>query len=176
MHSHLSFRTVGAGDGALLKALTRQSVEDAPYAFGGAETLADVAARSDQVWQTLAAECAGLVPEWQGRCVGFIVEDGPTACAKKAVVRLFPGTAGLQCADVSRDGSWVLGGDSTGRVLVSRLADPTTSMELHMPRVKGSATSACFGPDDGSVVVVGTSEGLVLKWERVAGAASAPSR
>jgi GNAT superfamily N-acetyltransferase len=66
----------------LLKALTRQSVEDAPYAFGGAETLADVAARSDQVWQTLAAECAGLVPEWQGRCVGFIVEDGPTACAK----------------------------------------------------------------------------------------------
>ena len=71
-------RTIKAGDGAILKSVTLRSVEDAPYAFGGAETLEEERERPDAQWEELAAECGGEVEAWRDRCVGayFFMEGG----------------------------------------------------------------------------------------------------
>jgi ribosomal protein S18 acetylase RimI-like enzyme len=75
-------RLIQANDGLLLKDVTRRSVEDAPYAFGGAQTLAEETARPDSEWCQLAAACAGEVEKWRDRCVGYFVVDGDTVCGK----------------------------------------------------------------------------------------------
>ncbi len=78
----MQLRTVKAGDGPLLKELTLRSVEEAPYAFGGPETLEEERKRPDAQWDELAAECAGDVEAWRDRCVGYFILNGETACAK----------------------------------------------------------------------------------------------
>jgi GNAT superfamily N-acetyltransferase len=69
-------------------------VAEAPYAFGGTETLAEERARPDEHWQTFAAEHAGDVPEWRDRCVGYLAFDNAAACGK-ALCFLSPKTPGL---------------------------------------------------------------------------------
>jgi ribosomal protein S18 acetylase RimI-like enzyme len=78
----MHLRVIQANDGQLLKETTLRSVIDAPYAFGGAETLAEVTARGDLEWHQLAAECAGEVAEWRDPCVGYFVVDGEAVCGK----------------------------------------------------------------------------------------------
>jgi len=78
----MHLRTIIAGDGALLKELTLRSVTEAPYAFGGLETIEEERNRPDAQWDALAAECGGDVEVWRDRCVGFFIFDGETACAK----------------------------------------------------------------------------------------------
>ena len=75
-------RTIEIGDGPLLKELTLRSVEEAPYAFGGAGTLEEERQAPDAKWDDLAAECGGAVDAWRDRCVGYVMLDGETACAK----------------------------------------------------------------------------------------------
>ncbi|MDB5325727.1 MAG: GCN5-related N-acetyltransferase [Phycisphaerales bacterium] len=78
----MHIRTIKTGDGPLLKELTLRSVAEAPYAFGGLDTLAEEQERPDQHWDGFAAECAGDVEEWRDRCVGYVAFDGEVACAK----------------------------------------------------------------------------------------------
>lgn len=78
----MHLRAVQAGDGPLLKELTLRSVEEAPYAFGGPETLEEERNRPDAAWDELAAECGGDVETWRDRCVGYVILNGETACAK----------------------------------------------------------------------------------------------
>ena len=78
----MELRTIGVGDGPLLKDVTLRSVEDAPYAFGGAATLDDERRRPDAQWDDLAAECGGAVDAWRGRCVGYFITEGDAVCAK----------------------------------------------------------------------------------------------
>jgi hypothetical protein len=51
----------------LLKALTLRSVEEAPYAFGGTETIDVERQRPDAEWDAIAAECGGDVDAWRDR-------------------------------------------------------------------------------------------------------------
>ena len=78
----MQLRFITADDGLLLKEATLRSVEDAPYAFGGIETLAEERGLPDSHWQQFAAECAGQVAAWRDRCVGYFIEDGNAICAK----------------------------------------------------------------------------------------------
>jgi ribosomal protein S18 acetylase RimI-like enzyme len=78
----MHLRAVKAGDGSLLKAITLRSVEEAPYAFGGLETLHQERERPDAQWDELAAECGGDVKAWRDRCVGYLIMDSDKACAK----------------------------------------------------------------------------------------------
>jgi ribosomal protein S18 acetylase RimI-like enzyme len=78
----MDIRTVRSTDGMLLKAATLRSVEDAPHAFGGPETLAEEGSRPDAHWHQLAAECAGEVAEWRGRCIAYFATDGEAVCGK----------------------------------------------------------------------------------------------
>jgi ribosomal protein S18 acetylase RimI-like enzyme len=78
----MELRSIGVGDGPLLKSITLRSVEDAPYAFGGDGTLEDERRRPDAEWDDLAAECGGAVDAWRDRCVGYVIADGDVVCAK----------------------------------------------------------------------------------------------
>src|SRR5437868_1632373 len=58
-----------------------RALSDAPYAFGGPETLAREQALPDEYWRQLARELAGDVAEWRDRCVCFMVVNGDEVCA-----------------------------------------------------------------------------------------------
>ena len=78
-------RKIQANDGLLLKQLTLRSVEDAPHAFGGIQTLQEEQQRPDSDWHQLAAECAGDIEEWRDRCIGYILMDDHASCGKALV-------------------------------------------------------------------------------------------
>jgi ribosomal protein S18 acetylase RimI-like enzyme len=100
----MHLRLIQSGDGPLLKDVTLRSVEAAPYAFGGIETLAEERARTDDEWAQLAAECAGLVDAWRERCAAFVIMDDEVpadggreivVCCAKALVFLLPRESGV---------------------------------------------------------------------------------
>lgn len=73
----MHIRTVNASDGMLLKHVRLRALRDAPYAFGGAETLIEEEGLPNEHWCTLARELGGEVPRWRHRCVTwFILDDG----------------------------------------------------------------------------------------------------
>jgi len=74
-------RTSQLGDGMLLKQVRMRALADAPYAFGGPETLAREQSLPDQYWHELARELAGEVPEWRDRCVSYLILDGDVVSA-----------------------------------------------------------------------------------------------
>lgn len=76
----MEIRPFQADDGMLMKHVRLRSLADAPYAFGGTQTFVEEAALPDSYWHQLAAEVGGQVPEWQGRCVSYVVLDGGEAC------------------------------------------------------------------------------------------------
>src|SRR5689334_22741559 len=76
----MEIRTFHTGDGMLMKQIRLRALADAPYAFGGAQTLAEESALPDSYWHQLAAEVGGDVPEWRARCISFVVFDGDEPC------------------------------------------------------------------------------------------------
>ena len=63
-----------------MKDVRLRSLKDAPYAFGGAQTFDEESVLPDSHWHTLAAEVSGQVPNWQDRCVSYVLQDGLEAC------------------------------------------------------------------------------------------------
>jgi ribosomal protein S18 acetylase RimI-like enzyme len=76
----MDIRTFHTGDGILMKQIRLRALADAPYAFGGTQTLAEESALPDSHWHQLAAEVGGDVPEWRDRCISFVVFDGDEPC------------------------------------------------------------------------------------------------
>src|SRR5258705_458588 len=74
-------RAANAGDAILLKQVRMRALADAPYAFGGPNTLSHEQALPDEYWQQLARELAGEVAEWRDRCVCLMLVDGDDVCA-----------------------------------------------------------------------------------------------
>jgi len=73
----MQIRMVNAADGMLLKRMRLRALDDAPYAFGGEETLVQERALPDEHWHTLARELGGEVKAWRDRCATwFILGDG----------------------------------------------------------------------------------------------------
>jgi ribosomal protein S18 acetylase RimI-like enzyme len=72
----MEIRPFQAADGLLLKQVRLRSLEDAPYAFGGRESLEEEEAFPDSHWHQLAADVGGLTPQWRERCVSYVVLDG----------------------------------------------------------------------------------------------------
>jgi hypothetical protein len=77
----MRIRAAHAGDGLLLKRVRMRALSDAPFAFGGPETLARERALPDEYWHGLARELAGEVAVWRDRCVSYLVLDGDLVCA-----------------------------------------------------------------------------------------------
>jgi GNAT superfamily N-acetyltransferase len=73
----MHLRTVNSRDAILLKEVRLRALADAPYAFGGDETLVEESGQPDSYWEQLAAELGGEVEAWRDRCVAyFAMEDG----------------------------------------------------------------------------------------------------
>ena len=76
----MEIREFRAEDGLLMKDVRLRALADAPFAFGGAETLAEEAALPNSHWHQLAAEVGGQVAAWRDRCVSYVILDGGEAC------------------------------------------------------------------------------------------------
>jgi GNAT superfamily N-acetyltransferase len=76
----MEIRPFQADDGMLMKQVRLRSLIDAPYAFGGSQTLTEEAALPDSHWHQLAAEVGGRIPEWRERCVSYVVLNLDNAC------------------------------------------------------------------------------------------------
>src|SRR5687767_2672201 len=77
----MRIRVARADDGMLLKQVRMRALADAPYAFGGPETLLKEQALPNEHWHGLARELAGEVAEWRDRCVSYFVFDDEVVCA-----------------------------------------------------------------------------------------------
>jgi GNAT superfamily N-acetyltransferase len=76
----MQIRPFRSTDSLLMKAVRLRSLKDAPYAFGGLETYDEESKLSDADWQQAAAEAAGEVPKWKGRCITYVLLDGSEPC------------------------------------------------------------------------------------------------
>lgn len=63
----MHLRPFESTDGMLLKHVRLRSLADAPYAFGGPQTLQEEGALPDSYWHQLAAELGGKDPAWRDR-------------------------------------------------------------------------------------------------------------
>jgi GNAT superfamily N-acetyltransferase len=83
----MQIRTARAGDGMLIREVRMRALADAPYAFGGNETLAQEASLPDEHWHQLARELSGEVAEWRNRCVSYFILDADVVCATGSACR-----------------------------------------------------------------------------------------
>ena len=98
----------------------------------------------------------------------LVERDGAQPAALVRQDRLAPAHEGCTELTVSADGSCVCAIDTTGlHVLVMDPSKPgSPPADLPMSRINGRLSSLALG-EDGSSIVVGTSCGLLIKWDRL---------